>query len=118
MAVTVICVYWSEWAAPSAAVRVRFVRVFVPGTGFGLKEADIPVGRPVTEKETSPFDPLRRFMSTGTSTEVPVRTSTTVWPGFRVKSAGCGPSGVVTETSSMARYLPSGPSGASAITSK
>ena len=37
----------------------------VPGTGLGLKEADIPVGRPLTEKETSPFDPLRRFMSTG-----------------------------------------------------
>ena len=90
----------------------------VPGTGLGLKEADIPVGRPLTENETSPFDPLRRLMSTGTSTEVPVRTSTTVWPGFSVKSAGWGPSGVVTETSSMARYLPSGPSGPSAITSK
>ena len=94
------------------------MRASVPGRDSGLKEADIPVGRPATEKETSPFDPFRRFMSTGTSTEVPVRTSTTVWPGFSVKSGGCGPSGVVTETSSMARDLPSEPSGASPITSK
>src|SRR5215210_3621342 len=97
VAVTVMPVYWSEWAAPSAALRVRVVRVPVPGTGLGLKEADIPVGRPLTEKETSPFDPLRRFMSTGTSTEVPVRTSTMVRPGFSVRSGGCGASGVVTE---------------------
>ena len=44
VAVTVICVYWSEWAAPSAAVSVRVVRVFVPGTGFGLKDGRHPRG--------------------------------------------------------------------------
>src|SRR5688500_8857825 len=84
VAVTLISVYWSEWAWPAAALRVSVVRVPAPGTGFGLKEADTPAGRPVTAKETSPFDPLRRLMSTGTSTEVPVRTSTTVWPGLSV----------------------------------
>ena len=42
-----------------------------PGHGLGLNAAVIPTGKPVTVKETSPFDPLMRFMSTGTSTDVP-----------------------------------------------
>ena len=78
------------------------VLVPVPASGFRLKLALIPVGRPEAAKETFPFDPFSRFRSTGTSTELPVSTSTTVWPALSVKSAGCGPSGVVIETSSIA----------------
>ena len=45
------------------------VLVPVPASGFRLKLALIPVGRPEAAKETFPFDPFSRFRSTGTSTE-------------------------------------------------
>ena len=59
VAVTVT-VYWEE-TVPGAAVRLRLTDdPSPPADGFGAKVGAIPCGRPATEKEIRPEEPLTR----------------------------------------------------------
>src|SRR3954453_10548545 len=93
VAVIVIVEYSDENAALSAACSVIVVAASVPGTGLGANDAVMPVGSPATLNVTSPLEPLMRLSVSGSSSELPCRTSRTPTPGLSAMSGGGGVSG-------------------------
>ena|ERR1700733_12782181 len=64
-------------AVPGVAVLLPVsVSVLVPVVGFGVKEADTPLGRPVTARLTLPVNPYWEYTLTNVELELPGPTLT------------------------------------------